>query len=256
MDQIMFKYESSDISEMVELREKYSLDEIIAGKRSDLDKFIALRNWVQTRWEKHGYDQIEEKSDSLKILEAAAKGKLLQCWYYATVLVQCATSLGFKARRLGIGIYPTVVRPGNTGHIIAEIWSDELGKWVVMDADMNCHYESLDGVPLGALEIHDIWVSQRLQTIKYIQGEPVPKMISKYTPEEKSMEFVFGAYDAIDYYFQLKMELRNNWFSSTEKTNPATVYFIDEFHPDYTEKVGKVIDDVLWTDDRTLFVRE
>jgi hypothetical protein len=50
------------------------------------------------------------------------------------------------------------------------------------------------------------------------------------------------------------VELRNDWFSSEKKSNPVALYFIDEFHPDYHEKVGKVIDKVLWTDDRSVFL--
>jgi len=249
---ISFIYESPDIPEMVELREKYSLEEVIAGEEKEVDKFIALRNWVQTRWEIHEYDQITEKNNSLKILEAASEGKLFQCWYYATVFVQCATSLGYKARRLAIGINPACIRPGNTGHIIAEIWSDELKKWLVMDADANCHYER-DGIPQSALEIHNIWVTHQLQKVKYIQGTPIPKMISKYTPEKKASEFVFTAYDVIDYYFKIHMELRNNWFSSDKGTEPGAISWIDQYHPDYPDKVGKIIDSVLWTDNPEMF---
>lgn len=249
---VKFIYESPDIPEMVELREKYSLEDVIADKEKDFEKFIALRNWVQTRWEVHGYDQISEKNNSLKILEAASEGKLFQCWYYATVFVQCATSLGFKARRLAIGINPACVRPGNTGHIISEIWSEDLQKWIVMDADMNGHYE-FHGIPQGALDIHNFWVSHGLQYIEYIQGTPIPKMISKYTPEQKASEFVFGAYDVIDYYFKLHMELRNNWFSSDKGTEPDAISWIDPHHPDYPDKVGKIIDNVLWTDDPEMF---
>lgn len=249
----MFIYESPDIPEMVELREKYSLEKVISRKKNEFDKFIALRKWVQKQWRIHGYDQIPEKNDSLKILEAAGKGKLFQCWYYATVYVQCATSLGFKARRLGIGINPVCVRPGNTGHIVSEIWSEDLKKWIIMDADANCHYEC-DRVPQGALEIHNIWVSHQLQKIKYIQGSPVPKMISKFNPEKKASQFVFGAYDILDYYFKIQMELRNNWFSSDKGTKPGAISWIDKYHPDYSDKVGKVIDNVLWTDNPEMFL--
>lgn len=253
----LFVYESPDHPDMKLLREKYFLDEVVKGEKEEIQQFIALRSWVQTRWEIHGYDQISEKNNSLKILQAASEGKLFQCWYYATVFVQCATSLGFKARRIAIGIHPACIRPGNIGHIVAEIWSERLQKWIVMDAASNSHYEC-NGIPQGALEIHNTWVTHRLQDIKYIQGEPVPKMIAQYTPEQKAMQFVSGAYDWIDFYFQIHMELRNNWFSEEEfvekENNPFRISWIDRYHPEYSRKVGKIIDRVLWTDDPKLFL--
>lgn len=244
---IRFIHESPDISEMRELRERYQLEKIISEKKNEFDQIISLRNWVQKCWKCHGYDQIPEKNSALKILEAAGKGKIFQCWHYATVFVQSAVSLGFKARRLSIGIHPNVSRVGNNGHIIAEIWSSEYKKWLVMDPDMNAHYE-IGGVPATALEIHNSWVRQSLSDVKYIQGEPTPQMISKYSPEEKGMEFVFGAYDAVDYYFRFQVEMRNNWFSSQEPVKPiAYIAWIDKYHPAYSERVGKVIDHVYWT---------
>jgi len=244
----VFIHESSDIPEMIELREKYQLKKIISNAKTEFEKFIKLRSLVQQCWKYHGYDQVPEKNNSLKILEAAEKGRNFECWYYATVFVQCAVSLGFKARRLGIGIHPSVERPGSTGHIVAEIWSNEFQKWIVMDADINAHYEK-DGVPLNALELHNLWVTQRLGDIKYIQGKPVPKIISKYTPEEKATKFVFGAYNVVDYYFRLQVEMRNNWFSSGEATKPFTgIAWIDKYHPSYSERNGKIIDNVFWTD--------
>ncbi len=79
-------------------------------------------------------------------------------------------------------------------------------------------------------------------------------MISKFTPEKKASQFVFGAYDIIDYYFKIHMELRNNWFSSGKRTKPGAICWIDKYHPDYPEKVGKVIDNVLWTDNPDIFL--
>jgi hypothetical protein len=180
-----------------------------------------------------------------------------QCWYYATVFVQCATALGYKARRLGVGIHPAIKRPGNNGHIIAEIWSEEYRKWVVMDGDMNAYYK-IGGIPAGALELHNIWISQQLHNVEYIQLTPVPAMVSRFSPEEKATEFVFGAYDVIDYYFQIKLSLRNNWFSSDAaidtSTEPVAIALVDKVHPDYAEKAGKVIDKVLWLDNADMAV--
>ncbi len=247
-----FIYESPDVPKMVELREKYQLKAVIAGKTTELEQFTALLSWVQTRWSEHGSDQITETNDSLKILEAAADGMNFQCWYYATVFVQCATALGFKARRLKVTIHPALKRTGNTGHIIAEIWSNDYQKWLVMDGDMNAYYK-INGIPASALEIHHIWINQQLDKIEYIQLLPVPKMIAKQTPEQRAREFVFGAYDVIDYYFQLQIVMRNNWFSADKENSPAGLAWIDKFHPEYTKRVGKIIDDVLWTDNPELF---
>ena len=248
----LFIHENPEIPEMVQLREKYKLQEIISREKNEFARIIALRSWVQQAWKRHGHDQIPEKNNALKILEAARQGKNFQCWHYATVFVQCAVSLGFKARRLNIGIHPAVKRPGNTGHIVAEIWSSEFNKWIVMDADMNAHYAQ-NGIPLNALEIHQAWISQQLGDIKYIQGNPVPAMIAEKTPAQLASKFVFGAYNVMDYYFKIQIEMRNNWFSSRKEAKPiAAIAWIDKYHPEYSKNVGRVIGNVLWTDNPKL----
>ena len=192
---------------LLEFSIRWNLPRIIAGKENEWLKLLALREWVQTTLNPHGWDQIPENDDAVCILEAAALGKRFNCWSYSTVMIEAALALGWSARRLSLGIDPAWKRPGNSGHTVAEIWVDLWRKWVVMDADLNAHYE-VDGIPAGGLEIHDCWLRHELNRICCVRGKHIPAFCrpadgNLYTPEQQAASAVFSAYDAVDYYVQL-----------------------------------------------------
>jgi hypothetical protein len=51
-----------------------------------------------------------------------------------------------------------------------EAWSNQLDKWVVMDADYNVHFER-HGVPMSALEIHDALVGEGMVGVRTVLGD-------------------------------------------------------------------------------------
>ncbi|MFQ6097667.1 MAG: transglutaminase domain-containing protein, partial [Armatimonadota bacterium] len=147
---------------MTQLRDEFGLESVVAGYGTEFEAILALKRWVRCRWN-HGWSRsFRTVKDGLDILREAAKGEQFCCGHYTRVFVDCATALGWPARQVGIAIanceFPRDHNVGNVGHSIAEIWCNEHGKWVVMDPDVNCHYER-DGVPLNAMEVRDAWLS-------------------------------------------------------------------------------------------------
>jgi hypothetical protein len=61
--------------------------------------------------------------------------------------------MGFVARDLGVDADHVAFGKSNH-HGVNEIWSNELAKWVLLDAKYDVHYERA-GVPLSALEVHE-----------------------------------------------------------------------------------------------------
>jgi hypothetical protein len=157
-----------------QLRERHKLDDVIAGSTSDFDSMLRLKEWVHTRW-RHGWHHPAGPVDAMLALAAAEEGFDMNCGYFALTLLECLQALGFVARSANASKTATEWKDdveGNTGHSIIEVWSDDLCKWVMLDADLNVHYESEDGVPLSVLGIHDEWMAgpAAWDKVKQVQG--------------------------------------------------------------------------------------
>ncbi len=159
----------------VQLREEYRLDELVAGYATEFEAQCALKRWVRSRWN-HGWSlSFNTVRDALDILHEADRGEHFNCGFYSRVFIECARSLGWVARPLGLGVeeiaFPRGHNVGNVGHSVPEIWSNEYRKWIILDPDLNVHYERY-GVPLSALEIQDAWLSREEDTVAMVQEEP------------------------------------------------------------------------------------
>jgi hypothetical protein len=148
-----FEYEKFDEPALVELRTKYKLDEVVAGASSEIDKMIKLRNWVAAQWKYDPPIPYYPAWDAREILRLH-KGFCVQ---FAIANMQCALSLGMQARFV-FGHFPNVKLKGRivSGHEVTEVWSNELGKWVMMDAQRNESFVSRKtGLLTGMWELHE-----------------------------------------------------------------------------------------------------
>ena len=148
-----FEYEKFDEPALVELRTKYKLDEVVAGASSETDKMIKLRNWVAAQWKYDPPIPYYPAWDAREILKLH-KGFCVQ---FAIVNMQCALSLGLQARFV-FGHFPNVRLKGRivSGHEVTEVWSNELGKWVMMDAQRNESFVSRKtGLLTSMWELHE-----------------------------------------------------------------------------------------------------
>ena len=178
---------------LVELREKYELDAVVAGGRTEFEQMLLLKEWVRNRWD-HGWSREPEARNALEILEAASLGSDFNCGYYSVTMMQSLLALGFVARRAGIAKAQTdwmALDEGNIGHSVPEVYSHDFHKWILLDADMNVHYE-LDGVPLSVLEIHRAWVDRRWNEVKMVTGA------KPFKRTEKTSSGLLSVYDTID----------------------------------------------------------
>ena len=151
-NQIFLAYEDFYSPRMAELRSKYGIDAAVAGKTDEWERILALEHWIKEKVA--GGHATPPGRDAFAILDAAQTGSRFDCGPVSTVEHAVMNSHGYVTRRLGAG-------PGlktNGGHHgVTEVWVNKFGKWVVMDAEYELHFEK-DGVPLSALEIRDeIW---------------------------------------------------------------------------------------------------
>ena len=110
---------------LIELREKYELDEVVAGGRTEFEQMLMLKEWVRNRWD-HGWTREPEPKNALEILGAAALGSDFSCRYYSLTMMQSLLALGFVARRAGLAKAQTewmALDEGNIGHSVPEVYS-------------------------------------------------------------------------------------------------------------------------------------
>ncbi|MHB0935751.1 MAG: transglutaminase domain-containing protein [Armatimonadota bacterium] len=145
------------------LRKNWKVDEIVAPGQTDIDKFILLRNWARRQWP-HNEGSCIRPWDAVNIL-SAPEGDHGMCGHFAIVFKQCALSLGYNARLLGLA-----------HHAVAEIWSKQYRKWIVIDVECvqaegfdrygtAIYTDKRTGIPLGALELHRAWKNNDTENV-------------------------------------------------------------------------------------------
>jgi hypothetical protein len=155
---------------LVELREKYHLKKIIAKATDEWTAQQLLKEWVYRRIP--GGQPESSPNSALEILERASKGEQFYCTYYAITYVECAQALGWQARKIGVDRkHPGGYQLGSSHHGVAEVWSNQFCKWILMDSQSNLHFEK-DGVPLNAYEIRAEWIGNQGKNVDHVVGAP------------------------------------------------------------------------------------
>jgi hypothetical protein len=160
------------------LRRECRLDDVVAPGRTELEQLILLRNWVRRQWPCNDAGSGVRTWNALEIL-GAPDGQHGMCVHFATVFSQCALALGFVAR-------PVIL----TGHFVADVWSGEWGKWILMDVESvqpegfrrcgTAHYtDTATGVPLDVLQLH-----RALSRAEEAGRETVDDVIQQYAADE------------------------------------------------------------------------
>ena len=193
---IPFVYERTDAEYLRRFRSKCRLDEIVKGAPDEYDAMLRLGGWLGARWD-HGTDKLPGDTlfwDPSAVVNAGEHGAKFWCEIAARTTVQAATALGWPARLV------TASRDGYTWeHAVAELWSNQFGKWFVIDTDFNVVYESA-GVPLSAFELSH--QGERLQRRGRLSVRAV-------APPKASLPFK----DLIPFYAYVHVDMRNDWCS-------------------------------------------
>jgi hypothetical protein len=167
-----FVYENPDAPHLRALRERYDLPGVIAGAANEYDAILKLAAWVGTRFD-HGTDPTvggDKACDPVGLIEAGRSGQRYWCEIAARLMVHAATSLGWPSRIV------TASTDGYTWeHAVAEIWSTQLRKWVLVDTDFNVVYE-VDGAPLSAVDVlrlgHELQRNGQLHIREFAPPKP------------------------------------------------------------------------------------
>jgi len=155
---------------LTDLRKTHLLEQVTAPARDEWSAQSLLKEWV------YGKIPLGNPTSpavhALDILEKAARGEKFYCTHYAITYAECATALGWQARKLGIDRPHGKDGFGSSHHGVAEIWSNQFAKWIAIDANFNLHYEK-KGTPLSAWEVRAEWLRNQGAEVDRVVGAGV-----------------------------------------------------------------------------------
>ena len=158
-------WENYQTEMLVELRRRFELDAVVAGVQTEFELIQRLHRWAYhvplgscTHFPWKVLDWIalgRDESGAIKMNTYEQRRRDLMCLYPNVVLVAACLSFGIPARHLNFH------SEGMTGHEIAEVWSNDYGKWIHLDATRDYYwYNPKTLVPLDTQEIHQVLVDR------------------------------------------------------------------------------------------------
>jgi hypothetical protein len=161
-----FRYQPYDEPRLHELSRKYGLATLFNSAPSEFEGMVRLRGWCRDRFRRNEFQPEPDSFDALEVLdrdlhsdEPFSLAKHCDpCKFFPMLLAEVILSVGHQARRVAFD------------HGMVEVWSNQYRKWVVMDAELDHHYEKA-GVPLSALELGDEYAAGvRPTPVRLVRG--------------------------------------------------------------------------------------
>lgn len=144
-----------DDAYLTRLREEYALEELVADCKSDFERVQKVTRWVTNLWP-HDGDNIPEQNDPLFILESVTKeGGQYRCVEYGTVICGCLNALGIPSRTIGLKTQDVETREYGAGHVAAEAYLKDYGKWVFIDGQWG-KIPVMGDTPLNAVQLGEV----------------------------------------------------------------------------------------------------
>jgi len=158
---ITFYYERPDHPKLKAFREKAKLDELIASCKTDFEALVKLQNWIASVANERPADLAKPfypwDIDKLVKWREDKPVILGHCMSYAAVMVDSASSLGYKARHIAVLGFREM------SHEVVEAWVPSLRKWVFFDPSLANYYcDKETGKAMNVLEIHNLIINKIL----------------------------------------------------------------------------------------------
>ena len=247
----VYHFEYQDMAH-IKVRKLYDRAGIAAMEKSadsELDLIQSISDWVNSQWG-HMQPLPYPTWDAHDILDRAEKGDGFWCTFKAALFVQACNSAGLSARILGIN------QKHRGAHTVAEVYSNQFRKWILVDAWLNCYYER-NGQPLSAREFHDsIGNTKGIHLVfgkngRYLEywnkktgkADTIPSANKSITIEDDLNK------NLVNYYHDIRIVLRND---HTVHPQQVENVMVDGFMVPYNSRGGEYWGPQLhWTDDRT-----
>ena len=159
--ELTFWYEQNENNAFLDsLRFLFPIDSLIQNAQNDTERVIKIQNWVHRQWRHNGRNQ-PTRNDAISILKEAQAGASFRCVEYAIVAVAALNSVGLTARRLGLRTQDSETRRSGAGHVVTEVFLNDLQRWVFIDPQWDIML-FLNGVHLMLLNFNE--QSQKILT--------------------------------------------------------------------------------------------
>ena len=155
-----------DFAKLKDYRERFELDKVVAGARTEFEAQLMLMRWAYEipikglnpySWNYYDLPILERDANGAIKLQKEYQGRRRDghCLYCNLTLIGACLAMGYPARWVNIETRTTY------GHEVTEVWSNDFNKWIFMDATRDYYIFDPDtGIPLNLVEIND-----RLQEI-------------------------------------------------------------------------------------------
>mgnify|MGYP001603515524 CR=1 FL=1 len=212
-----FVWEDFNHPKLKELRDKYLLKEVVAGRRDEYEKQLLLKKWVSTILPL-GYNNFNQYSTAMEVLDDRSNLGGFNCSWYTLVYLQSAIALGWYARKIGIDTDHKFGEEEKR-HTVIEIWSNKYNKWYVIDPMFSTNFE-MDGTPLNAYEIRKSLTeeNENIDTVIGLRDHSFP--LSGF----KEM------HNTPNNYFWFFVLLRNNFLQDSNIYNSQALLFVDKYN--------------------------
>jgi len=147
-----WEWESWDRPEFEYLKRRENLDNVIAGSWTQLAKQVRLLDHATKHWRWTDPTTEYPAMDALSILDFInMRGGGGMCAQFNNFLAGLCMAYGWQGRMVNCD-----------GHEVCEVWNDDYGKWVYLDASAMNHYlfDAETAEPLNMLELHNRYLDQ------------------------------------------------------------------------------------------------
>ena len=148
-----FAHEGLGVYKVVRLREQERLDELVTQAQDELQIIESLTLWTRRQFEP-GIPDPYPLSNGLDILADIRSGKTGGfCGQYAYLLADALKSYGFFDVR-----YVETWADETNSHFLVEVWSNQLGRWMLLDPLHAALVVDSAGEPLSTWDAHAVAV--------------------------------------------------------------------------------------------------
>ena len=157
ISEVKFEYKFDERENMLDIIEKYNLDELVKGK-SDVDTAIALMHWFCARY-KHGNPPggLAGNTTPQELMAFADKNDgRTNCRGLSLVLAQLIRAYNITAFHITCLPFE---QPFDDCHVVVCVYCESLGKYIMLDPSNNLYLKNKNGEIIGVDEFRNIIIN-------------------------------------------------------------------------------------------------
>ena len=206
---VIYYYAGSSDDSLTRLCDRYDL-EPIAGPGSETERIINLMAWVYNLAAHANEPAIPAARNAFSFIRmATVENKQINCYMKTVILNEVYLSMQFFSRHTHLLPHSYENRES---HFITSVYSQTLGKWIMMDPDFGVYVTDENGIVLGIREIRQrmidaeplvvqhpgrsLFEKVRIDLTNYIEGADYPWFLSCFIFKMRCPKYSMFAQDS------------------------------------------------------------